>query len=119
MLREPFVQSQRKGDTVGEGVRNLKRIEERRHLRFAGKAEQALGVVEHHVPPIARGQTGGQALDVSDTGDGVSQRLQCCLDGVDRFGGIEFGRLFFGVPLAQVVVAEVVGESDSHRRAYR
>ena len=93
------MQRQRKHEPVGEGVGDLKRVEQRGHLRFAREAEHALGVVEDQVPAIAGGQPRGQRLDAADAIDGMSERPQRGRDGVDRLGRIELGGVFFAVPL--------------------
>ena len=114
VLGDPLVERQREDEPVGEGVRDLERVKQCGHLRFAREAEHALGVVEDQVPSIAGGQPGGERLDAADAIDRMSERPQRRLDGVDRFGRIELGGVFFAIPLPQIVVAEVVGEPDAH-----
>ena len=56
-LVRPFVQSQREDQRIGERIGDVVDVEDRRHLRLAGRpAVKTLGDVEHQIPAVARGQ---------------------------------------------------------------
>ena len=94
------------GDAVG--------LEQRRHLRLAGDAADALAHVPDQRPAAAGGERRDQRPDAADALDLVAVAADGCLDRVDGFGDVELTRLLVGESLREVVVAQVVGEADAH-----
>ena len=113
-LGHGLVQGQGADERIGEGVGNPVHLQQGRHLGLAAAAVQALGDVEHEVPPFAAGELPGQSQAVADALGGVSERLQGPLDGGNRRRRVELGHLFLGETLGEIIVSEVVDQSYNH-----
>jgi hypothetical protein len=90
------VQRQRADERVGERIRDLVGLEERRHLRLAAEARHAFGDVEHEIAPPTGDELGRERAHVTDALDVVAGRSQGILERGDRRGGIELGDLVLG-----------------------
>ncbi len=76
---------------------------------------QALGNIEDEVPPFPAGELPGKAQAVADALDRVAEEPQGFFQGGDGSRRIELGHLFLGETLCQVVVSEIVNQSDRQR----
>ena len=111
------MESQRERERIGKRVRDLIRLEQRRHLRFAARAAQPFRDVEDQIPSLAARHAHRQGADVADAVGFVPDRGQRLLERVNRVDAVELGGLVLAEPLREVRVAEVVRHSYSHRFA--
>ena len=66
VLRHALVQGERHDERIGEGVRDVVEVENRRHLRLAPGAAKPLGDVEHEIPPVPCGEPLDEPPGASD-----------------------------------------------------
>src|SRR5690606_38316837 len=97
---------------IRERVRDRVCVEQRRHLRLAAEAGDALADVEHEVPALAGDEPGRERADVADPDDLVAERLERARHRVDGRARIELGDLDLGEAGRAVVVLEIVREAD-------
>ena len=112
VLGHALVQGQGTYQGVRKHVRNLVRVEQRRHLCLASDAVHAFADIEHEVPGIALDEACSELLDVADAIDVVALARQHRLDAVDRIGAVKLGGFDLAVASGQVSVAQVVGQAN-------
>ena len=100
------MQAEREHERIGEGVRDPVGVEQRRHLRLARDAVQALGDVEHEIPALARQQPRHQRGQLADPDRRVAELRKRARRWPSIVSApVELGRLFLAEALGQVVVA--------------
>src|SRR5690606_39103421 len=114
VLRHRLVQRQRANERIRERVRHAVRIEERRNLRLAAEAFDALRDVEHEVPALAGDEPLGERAHVTDSDAFVAERRERGGDRVDRLDRVELRDVGFGEAALEVVVLQVVRQADQH-----
>src|SRR3546814_7124810 len=79
---------------------------------------KSLADVEDEVPAFAGDETAGEAADVANALHTAAVGGQRVLQGVDGLRRVELRQGRFGEPAeGQIVVAQVIGQADAHRRA--
>ncbi len=118
-LRHALVERCRHGERVGEEIRLIEQLAQRRNLRLARPAAHTLGNREHEIEALARGQPRRKHLAAADSRDGAAEGLQRRIELIDGVDIIELGYLLLGEAERAIIVPEVVDEADLHQRSTR
>ncbi len=100
---------------VGEQIRLIEQLAQRRDLRLARAALDPFGDGEHQIVAFARDQKRGESLAAADALDLAAQRLKRASELIDGLDAVELGHLLLGEAERPVVVAQIVDESDAHQ----
>ena len=103
-------------ERVGQQIRLIEQLAQRRHLRLARAALHPFGDGEHEVEALARGKPRGKHLPAADALDLAAKRAQRAIELVDGVDVVELGDLLLGEAERAIVVAQIVDESDTHQR---
>jgi len=106
------MERQRLAEGVRKGIGDPVGVQERGNLRLPAETVHSFGDVEDKVPAVARGQTAGERLDVSNAVGGVAVFFEDVFYGGNSVGLVELGGFFEAVSFAKVIFAQVVGQAD-------
>ena len=115
-LGHRLVESDSARERVGQQIRLVEQLAQRRHLRLARAALQPFGNGEHEVEALACGKPRGKHLAAADAHHLAVKRAQGAIELVDGVDVVELGNLLLGEAERAIVVAQIVDECDTHQR---
>ena len=115
-LGHPLVEGGGGGERVGEHIRLVEQLAQRRDLRLARAALEPFGDREHEVEALARDEARGERLAAADTDRLAAKRFERRSERIDRADAVELGNLLLGVAKRAIFVAEIVDQGDAHHR---